>query len=289
MLPSNRRYADTTKIPRPFRLPRLPTHRPTRRPLHRHGPPDFHLPTPRRVRMIDTCASQNLSPSPQPKATQGLTHARVPHSAPGFRFTTPPVGGGHALYQGVTPTSLTGSCSAPGTLTAPDFPAYTRSEASLRPAGFAPRRRSFRNTTSLWLRLNSMLRLLRHREAAALRLDAPYRDHHRLHAHRSRAGDDEVQLRDAHQTGRNPDEGNRRRHAAYRHRDGQLRLRQYRSRRTARRACASDQKRVGVAVARNVGDCRLALLGSGRGDQRPIRRGEQAGGGGRHHKGVAGP
>jgi hypothetical protein len=34
MLPSNRRYADTTRIPRPLRLPRLPGHSPTRRRRH---------------------------------------------------------------------------------------------------------------------------------------------------------------------------------------------------------------------------------------------------------------
>ena len=70
MLPSNRRYADTTKIPRPFRLPRLPTHRPTRRPLHRHGPPDFHLPHPRR-RADDrhVCVTKSLAIS----ATQSKT------------------------------------------------------------------------------------------------------------------------------------------------------------------------------------------------------------------------
>jgi hypothetical protein len=120
--------------------------------------------------------------------------------------------------------------------------------------------------------------LLCHREAAALCLDAPHRDHHRLHAHRDRGGDDEIQLRDAHQAGRNPDEGNGRRHAAYRHRDGQLWARQFRSRRSARRARAGDQKRRGVAVAGNVGDRGLALFSSGRGHQRTVRRGEQAGG-----------
>src|ERR1019366_887295 len=88
------------------------------------------------------------------------------------------------------------------------FPASTRSEALLRLPGFALRRRSLRNTTSLWLRLNSMRRLLRHREGAGLCLDAAHRDHHRLHAHRDRSGDDEVQLRDAHQAGSNPHEGN---------------------------------------------------------------------------------
>jgi hypothetical protein len=46
MLPSNRRYADITRIPRPFRHPRLPAHRPARRPFpHRGRPilPQSHL------------------------------------------------------------------------------------------------------------------------------------------------------------------------------------------------------------------------------------------------------
>ena len=44
MLPSNRRYAYTTKIPRPLQPPRLPAHRPTLRPLHLRGRPNFRLP-----------------------------------------------------------------------------------------------------------------------------------------------------------------------------------------------------------------------------------------------------
>src|ERR1019366_7608715 len=48
MLTSNRRYACTIKIQRPFRLPSLPTHRPTRHPIHHHGCPDFRLPHLRR-------------------------------------------------------------------------------------------------------------------------------------------------------------------------------------------------------------------------------------------------
>src|ERR1035438_6506845 len=110
MLPSNRRYADTTKIP----LPRL-SHRPTRRPLHHRGPQTFTCHTPGGVRMIDWFASQDLSPSPQPQAEKGLTHAQVTHSTSGFCVTTPPVADGPAAYQipGVTPTSLTGNCNFP--------------------------------------------------------------------------------------------------------------------------------------------------------------------------------
>ena len=44
MLTSNRRYAYTTKIPRPLRLPRLPAHHPTPRPLHHHVRPNLRLP-----------------------------------------------------------------------------------------------------------------------------------------------------------------------------------------------------------------------------------------------------
>src|ERR1035438_8969343 len=67
------------------------------------------------VRMIDWFASQDLSPSPQPQAEKGLTHARVTHSTSGFCVTTPPVADGPAAYQipGVTPTSLTGNCNFP--------------------------------------------------------------------------------------------------------------------------------------------------------------------------------
>src|ERR1017187_3038709 len=44
MLTSNRRYACTIKIQRPFRLPSLRTHRPTRHPIHHHGRPNSRLP-----------------------------------------------------------------------------------------------------------------------------------------------------------------------------------------------------------------------------------------------------
>jgi hypothetical protein len=44
MLPSNRRYAYTTKIPLPLRLSRLPAHHPTRRPRHHHERPNLRLP-----------------------------------------------------------------------------------------------------------------------------------------------------------------------------------------------------------------------------------------------------
>src|ERR1039458_8096860 len=47
-LTSNRRYACTIKIQRPFRLPSLRTHRPTRHPIHHHGRPNFRLPHLRR-------------------------------------------------------------------------------------------------------------------------------------------------------------------------------------------------------------------------------------------------
>jgi hypothetical protein len=42
------------------------------------------------VRSIDPFASQNLPPSPQPKAEKGLTHAHEIHSTLGFCVTTPP-------------------------------------------------------------------------------------------------------------------------------------------------------------------------------------------------------
>ena len=42
------------------------------------------------VRRIDPFASQNLPPSPQPQAEQGLTYARETHSTLGFCVTTPP-------------------------------------------------------------------------------------------------------------------------------------------------------------------------------------------------------
>ena len=48
MLTSNRRYACTIKIQRPFRLPSLRTHRPTRHPIHHHGRPNSRLPHLRR-------------------------------------------------------------------------------------------------------------------------------------------------------------------------------------------------------------------------------------------------
>src|ERR1017187_1276994 len=42
------------------------------------------------VRMIDPFASQNLPPSPQHQAENGLTHAQVIHSTFRFCVTTPP-------------------------------------------------------------------------------------------------------------------------------------------------------------------------------------------------------
>src|ERR1035438_9198684 len=42
------------------------------------------------VRMIDPFASQNLPPTPQPQAENGLTHPRGIHSTLGFCVTTPP-------------------------------------------------------------------------------------------------------------------------------------------------------------------------------------------------------
>ena len=75
------------------------------------------------VRRIGGIASQNLPPSPQPKAGKGLTHARVTHSTFGYCVTTPPTparrsgAAGYATCQipGVTPTphGLTGSCGTP--------------------------------------------------------------------------------------------------------------------------------------------------------------------------------
>jgi hypothetical protein len=48
MLPSNRRYACTIKIQRPFRPPSLRTHRPTRHRIHHDGHPNSRLPHLRR-------------------------------------------------------------------------------------------------------------------------------------------------------------------------------------------------------------------------------------------------
>src|ERR1039458_7068104 len=49
---------------------------------------DYH--TSETAPRIDPFASQNLPPSPQPQAEQGLTNARVIHSTLGFCVTTPP-------------------------------------------------------------------------------------------------------------------------------------------------------------------------------------------------------
>jgi hypothetical protein len=117
MLPSNRRHAHTTKTPRAFRLPRLPTHRPTRHPLHHHGRPDFRLPrlrnrdddppdcvtksptipaTPSRkgtyLRTSNTLDSRSLrhnSPSPGPPPSRGRLR-RPPHFAQAHQSAAPP-------------------------------------------------------------------------------------------------------------------------------------------------------------------------------------------------------
>src|ERR1019366_8517544 len=65
---------------------------------------------------------------------------------------------------------------------------------------------------------------------------------------------------------------------------GELRARQFGDCRTRGRARAGNQKRRGIAVAGNVGHRRLTLLSGGRGDQRTIGRGEQAGRRLRYHK-----
>ena len=72
MLPSNRRYADTTKIPRPFRLPALPTHRPTRPSPSSPWAPDVHLPHLRRRaddRHVCVTKSLVISATPSKKWT----------------------------------------------------------------------------------------------------------------------------------------------------------------------------------------------------------------------------
>ena len=61
MLPSNRRYAYTTKIQLLLRPPRLPAHRPTRRPLHLRERPNFRLPH-LRMRAEDRPVCVTISP-----------------------------------------------------------------------------------------------------------------------------------------------------------------------------------------------------------------------------------
>ena len=76
MLPSNRRYAGTTKIPRPLRLPRLPAHCPTRPPLHHRGRPDFRLPHLRwraEDRPVCVTKSRTIPATPSRKGTYPRT------------------------------------------------------------------------------------------------------------------------------------------------------------------------------------------------------------------------
>ena len=75
MLPSNRRYACTTKIPWPLRPPRLPAPRPPGVPLTTVGAQTFGCHTSGGLRTIDPIASQKFPSSPQPKAENGLTYA----------------------------------------------------------------------------------------------------------------------------------------------------------------------------------------------------------------------
>ena len=90
MLPSNRRYAYTTKIPRPLHPPRLPAHRPTRRPLHRHGRPNLRLPHLRnRAQDRPVCVTEfPASPATAsrkgtyPRTTNALNSRVLRHNSP---------------------------------------------------------------------------------------------------------------------------------------------------------------------------------------------------------------